>query len=132
MQDACAASPACLADGKDLTWFFHEWLNQGGILQLSGSWHYDSAAKQLHISLDQTQTQGLYRMPIEIGVTMAAPAAGNGGGRGRGGNAGSAQPKIIVDKQHNELTLPMDAEPVDVKLDPNGWVTMMQATFAKK
>lgn len=136
MQDACAADSSCPADGRELSWYFREWLDKGGILQLSGSWHYDSATKQLHINVDQTQTQGLYRMPIEIGVTMAAPTAtppagGGRGGTGRPGAAG-AIPRMVVDKQHNEFTLSIPTEPLDVKLDPNSWVTMMQATLVKK
>ncbi|MGH7584377.1 MAG: M1 family metallopeptidase, partial [Gemmatimonadales bacterium] len=91
MQDACAANPDCPADGRDLTWYFPEWLDRGGILQLDGSWHYDSTAKVLHVTLDQTQTQGLYRMPIEIGVTMPAEPAPGGGGRGGRGGAGAGR-----------------------------------------
>jgi hypothetical protein len=162
MQDACAANPACPDDGKDLGWYFPEWLNRGGILQVSGSWHYDSTAKTLHLALDQTQTQGLFRMPIEIGVTMppappaAADAAGaRGAGRGAGGGAaggraaggrgagggraaggaGQGAPgplTVVVDKQHNEFTFPLATAPADVTLDPNGWVSMMQATFVKQ
>jgi hypothetical protein len=155
MQDACAASPDCPEDGKDLSWYFPQWLNRGGILQLNGSWHYDSAAKELHITLDQTQTQGLFRMPIEVGVSAATAAAGAsnagasraggrgtggaGAGGGRGGRGGAGAPagpgvplRIVVDKQHNEFTFPMPSEPADVILDPNHWVSMMQATFVRK
>ncbi len=114
MQDACAANPDCPADGRDLTWFFPQWLDRGGMLQLNGSWHYDATAKVLHVTLDQTQTQGLYRMPIAIGVGTSAPAL-----------------RVVVDKQHNDFTFPMAAAPADVTLDPDSWVTMMQATFVK-
>jgi hypothetical protein len=163
MQDACTANAACPADGRDLSWYFPEWLDRGGILQLNGSWHYDSVAKELHVTLDQTQTQGLYRMPIDIGVTLAtvtpangapgsAGAAGtgargggrgatgaggrgaaSGGGRGGAGAGNQAGPlRVVVDKQHNEFTFPMAAEPADVRLDPDSWVTMMQATLVKQ
>ena len=117
-------SPGCPADGRDLSWYFPQWLNRGGILQLNGSWHYDSSAKELHVTLDQTQTQGLYRMPIEIGVTPGAATPvleraqpvprGGGGGRGASGAGGgqSAPLRVVVDKQHNEFTFPMATEPV--------------------
>ena len=62
MEDACAAAgDRCPADGRDLTWFFRELLNRGGALQVTGSWRYDAAAKQVEVTLDQTQTTGLYR-----------------------------------------------------------------------
>ena len=114
MQDACAAASDCVAANRDLAWFFRQWLNQGGLLQLNGAWHYDATAKQLRVTIDQTQMQGLYRMPIEI-------VAGNG-----------VPVRVVVDKQHHEFSLPMETEPADVKLDPNSWVTMMQATFVKR
>jgi len=139
MQDACVANPACPAEGRDLSWYFPQWLNRGGALHVEGWWHYDSLARVLHVTLDQTQTQGLYRMPIEIGVTAggAAPgSAGAGGAAGRGANGAGVGPaaplRVVIDKQHNEFTFPMATEPVDVRLDPDSWVTMMQATLVKK
>ena len=73
MQDACIASEDCPDEGKALAWFFDQWLHRGGILQVTGSWSYDAAAKQLRVSIDQTQKQGLFRMPIEIGITLPPP-----------------------------------------------------------
>jgi aminopeptidase N len=134
MQDACAAGENCPQEGRDLRWFFDEWLNRGGILQVSGSWHYDDAAKQLHIRLDQTQTVGLYRMPIEIGVSLPPPPPAPAGSR-RGGGAPDVPPpppKIMIDQRHNELVLPLEAAPLDVRLDPNSWVTMMQGTLIRQ
>jgi hypothetical protein len=76
MEDACRATTDCPAEARDLGWFFHEWLNRGGILKLEGTWRYDAAAKTVVVSLDQTQTTGVYRMPIEIVVTTAPAAPG--------------------------------------------------------
>jgi hypothetical protein len=82
-------------------------------------------------------------MPIEIGVTPGSATQGSagavgatGGGAGRGGNGtGGGQAallRVVVDKQHNEFTFPMATEPSDVRLDPESWVTMMQAKLVKK
>ena len=38
----------------------------------------------------------------------------------------------MVDKQHNEFVIPMQSAPLDVKLDPNSWVTMMQGALIRK
>ena len=35
------------AGGQDLGWFFAEWLTRSGVPQVSGSWRYDAAAKQI-------------------------------------------------------------------------------------
>jgi aminopeptidase N len=126
-EDACFASGSCPKENQDLSWFFHEWLNRGGVMKLQGSWHYDEAAKTLQIALDQTQTQGLYRMPIEITITLPAKA---GAGAGRSAAAPVVQTtKIVVEQQHNVLNVPLENSPLDVQIDPNVWVPMMQATF---
>jgi len=39
---------------------------------------------------------------------------------------------ILVDKQENSLTIPLDTAPTDVQLDPDLWVPLMQATFEAK
>lgn len=133
MEDACFATSGCPRDDWDLSWFFHEWLNRGGIMKVEGSWHYDAAAKQLQVTLNQTQTQGLYRIPIEIGIQLppgSEPAAGNPMRRPQGPEV--LDKTIMVDKRENSLTIPLDAAPTDVQLDPNLWVPLMQATFEAK
>ncbi len=90
-------------------------------MKLDGGWRYDSTAKQLQITLDQTQSQGLYRMPIEIGIAVQ-----------RQGAPAMQMAKIVVEQQHNLLNVPLDTAPTDVQLDPNLWVPMMQATFSRR
>jgi aminopeptidase N len=147
MEDACRAGGDCPTEARDLSWFFHEWLNRGGILKLDGSWHYDAAAKQVVVTLDQMQTNGLYRMPLEIAVTApaAAPAASapaatppmsaprqGGAGRQGGGAPAPAPTRVWIDQAHTTITIPVGGEPTAVELDPHTWVTMMQATFKKQ
>ena len=53
----------------DLSWFFQQWLYQGGKLEYRGRWSYDREQKQLELELDQVQTDGTsFRMPVEIGI----------------------------------------------------------------
>jgi aminopeptidase N len=135
MEDACHASGDCAAQNEDLSWFFREWLNRGGILDLRGNWHYDAQTKQLQVVLDQAQTQGLYRMPIEIGITVPFSVASQSEAAGRRvGQTPTLQTRIatmLIDKQHNVLTTAVDTEPSDVQVDPNLWVPMMQVAFEK-
>ena len=110
------------ASGKDLEWLFRELLTRGGALQVKGSWRYDAAAKQVEVTLDQTQSTDVYRMPIEIAIAPVAAAAG------------PAAPSIQtadLRERHQVFTFASDREPATVLLDPNAWA-VMQATFEKK
>ena len=119
MEEACqGAGDKCPAEGRDLAWLFQQLLNRGGALQLKGSWRYDAAAKQVEVTVDQTQASGVYQMPIEVAI---AP----------GGDAPPAVHVMRLTRQHEVFTFPSAAEPVSVSLDPNAWV-MMQASFEKK
>lgn len=129
MQDACIDAGNCPDEDRDLSWFFHEWLNRGGVLQVTGGWRYDAAAKQLVITLDQTQTTGLYRMPIEVGITLPPPVAR--GGR-RSPTPAVRTARVVVNQRHNTLTIPLDTPPAGVELDPQSWVTLMEATFGPR
>jgi aminopeptidase N len=129
-EEACAAAATrCPTDGKDLSWLFTQLLNRGGALQVQATWSYDAAAKQVQVTLDQTQTTGLYRMPIELLVTTTAPAA-----TGRAG--GAPQPSrtthvMPLTQQRQSFSFPSDTEPASVVLDPSAWV-VMRATLEKR
>jgi aminopeptidase N len=134
MEEACqGAGDRCPADGKDLSWLFSQLLNRGGALQVQGTWSYDASGKQVQIALEQAQTTGLYRMPIEIRITTSAPAPA-----GRGGAGAPAAPVLTrsmhvvqLTQQRQTFSLPSGVEPSTVELDPDAWA-MMQATFVKK
>lgn len=140
-EEACAsAGEQCPAAGKDLTWLFHELLNRGGVLQVRGTWRYDSAAKALEVTLEQTQASGLYQMPIEAMVTtMESPQVGGRGGRGAAAGVSPQRGPVPVQhtftmelqQQHQVFTFPIEHEPVGFVLDPQAWV-MMQATVMKQ
>jgi len=70
MQDARYATGNCPPDHRDLSWFFHGWLNRGGFMHVTGGWHYDPQTNQLQVTLDQKGNQELYYMPIQIGITL--------------------------------------------------------------
>lgn len=133
MEGACkAAGERCPADGHDLSWLFTQLLNRGGALQVTGMWSYDAAAKQVQITLEQTQTTGLYRMPIEVRISSLAPAAA-----GRAG-AAPAPPQtnrvshtVQLTQKSQTFSLPSDVEPQNVELDPEAWV-FMKASFTKR
>ncbi len=130
MEDACAAAADCPTYGKDLSWFFPQWLHRGGVMKVDGSWHYDATSKQLQITLDQTPNGGqLYTMPFQIGIEM--PPAATPVGRG----PELTKPPLTlmwVRGAHNTLSIPLESAPVNVTLDPESWVTMVESTFVAR
>jgi aminopeptidase N len=104
--------------GKNLSWFFHEWLNEGGTLKVAGHWHYDARARQLLVDLDQTQKDPLFRMPIPLGITAK-------------GQLGVQLEPLDVRNRKNRFSIPLSVPPVSVALDPNESV-LMQQTFRQR
>jgi aminopeptidase N len=112
MEGACrSAGDRCPADGRDLTWLFSQLLNRGGALQVQGTWSYDAAAKQVQIALEQTQTTGLYKMPIEVRVTTSAQTP-----------RVTQVVQLTQQSQTFSVTIPAGAEVTAVELDPDAWV----------
>ncbi len=99
------------ASGQDLTWFFEQWLYRGGYLEVEGVWQYDSRERVLAIELDQVQDGALFRMPMEIGITLA-------------GERHTRIERVEIRDRQNEFRIPFDREPTDVVLDPRTWVLM--------
>ena len=132
MEDACRLSHECPANGEDLSWFFGEWLNRGGVLQLKGTWHYDTEKHQLRVTLDQTQAQGLYRMPVEVSVSLPALATTAESSSPVTSPGARETATVLLEAQHTVATFPLSAAPVEVQLDPNTWIPLMQGTFQEQ
>ena len=56
------------ASGKSLDWFFAQWLTRPGIPRIEGSWRYDAAARQVEVTVTQTQTADPYRLTVDVGI----------------------------------------------------------------
>jgi aminopeptidase N len=102
--------------GLQLASFFDQWLKRPGMPSVQGSWRYDAAAKQVRIEVAQTQQGEPYRLPLEIGIVSA-----------------SGQLRIErfeLASASGQWSFAVDAEPGDVRLDPNTWV-LMQSEFVR-
>jgi hypothetical protein len=112
MEGACrSAGDRCPADGRDLTWLFSQLLHRGSALQVQGTWSYDATAKQVLITLEQTQTTGLYKMPIEVRVTTSAQTP-----------RVTQVVQLTQQSQTFSIAIPANAEVNAVELDPDAWV----------
>ena len=102
--------------GRDLSWFFDQWLTRAGHPVLSGSWRYDEAAKRVIIEL--AQAGDVYRLPLDIGVTSE-------------GSAPMRVEQVELTQRQQTFSLAADKAPASVKLDPGTWV-LMEATFGPR
>ena len=97
--------------GKDLGWFFEQWLNRPGSPVVKGSWRYDPTTKLIVVELSQTQAGDAYKLPVDIGFSGRVE-------------------KLRMTGKQQRFEVHADAEPADVMLDPNT-TTLMHATFVK-
>lgn len=106
------------ASGRELGWFFEQWLYKPGQLKLAGQWTYNARAGQVRIVLDQVQGDGsLFTMPLEVAIQIK-------------GQAAPVLHQVQVDARNNVFTIDVSAEPAEVQLDPNRWV-LMETTFGR-
>ena len=91
--------------GQDLSWFFTQWLNRAGVPSIEGSWRYDAVAKQVIVTVRQSQAADPYRFSLGVGVVQTV----------------SAVPRIQqmqVTGRETTINIPADVEPASVVLNP--------------
>jgi aminopeptidase N len=95
--------------GRDLSWFFEQWVYSPGHPVFRVSYEFDAAAGRATIVLEQTQSADwpTFRLPLELEITTAR---------------GSVRHRVEVTGRRTETSVQLDAAPVTVALDPDGWV----------
>lgn len=129
MEDACRPDPACGPEGLDLGWFFDQWLRRGGAPEVEARWRYDAVAKAVQISVSQNQSQGIYRLPVEV-LIKTQPADTAEPGRG-GKSPTEKRVRVVIDGKSSTFAIPVDAAPVDVKIDPDTWLPLLKSNFTQ-
>ena len=109
-----------LASGLDLEMFAEHWLYDGGNPYLSGWWEYDPTSRTVSLEINQVQqVGGLFDFPLEVGIYFE----------------GERRPRVIetvsVTNRFHRFVVPVNEEPVDVRLDPDTWV-LFQADFGRR
>jgi aminopeptidase N len=105
--------------GRELRWFFDQWLTRSGVPQLSGSWRWDAAARQAVVTVRQTQPADPYRFALGIGVSAAAGAP-------------PAIRQVQVTARESTFMIPSEAEPASVVLDPGVWLLAEFGSFQRE
>ena len=93
--------------GQRLDWFFKQWIYEPGYPIYDAAWHWDGGAKELRLSVKQTQAQTVFRMPIEVEFKFEK----------------SAKREVIqVNERAQPFTFKLEAKPLSVAFDPDEWV----------
>jgi aminopeptidase N len=92
-----------LAAGRDLRWFFEQWLRRTGAPQVTAAWSWDQENTRVVIRV--TQTQPAFLLPLDVSLV---------------GETGARSERIFVERASQEFSLPADARPLSVELDPAG------------
>lgn len=111
------------ASGQDLTWFFKQWVYQGGFPKVSIRQTYSPAKKRLTFTITQTQkidsiTPSVFILPLDVEIKTAK---------------GTKTEKIKIDKRTQVITVPTDGKPTKVTFDKDEKVPikMLKVTMAK-
>jgi aminopeptidase N len=105
--------------GKDLRWFFTQWLTRSGVPALTGEWRYDATQKQVVIEVKQTQPGEPYRLPLEFGLALPGAAA-------------PRIERVELTSAEGRFTFSTGVAPSDVSIDPDTWVLMEPPAFERK
>jgi aminopeptidase N len=98
--------------GKDLKWFFDQWVHKAGHPELKVRWHFEDADESVRVQIQQTQTLDeqtpLFRLPTTLEITE---------------NVGKTRiVPIVIDGAAHEFVIPAAARPKMVQIDPLGWL----------
>jgi aminopeptidase N len=97
------------ASGKDLQWFFQQWVYEPGYpqLQVSRQWDADSSVVVMKVAQVQPSSWPAFRAP----VTLAFSTPG-----------GVVRRSGWLEGRQTTLRFKLPTEPTSVTLDPDGWL----------
>ncbi len=113
------------ATGRNMRGFFDQWIFRGGHPEVEVSASWDAQRKAVTVTIDQKQTvdneQPAYRFEVDLGLCGDVPSnlAANAG---PGPLAGERRIRVVVERAHETVTIPLDFEPKLVRFDPGAWL----------
>jgi len=111
--------------GRNLRAFFDQWVFRGGHPEIEVSIAWDAERSVATVTIDQKQAVDLerpaYIFDVDLGFCAEAPAA-PAGNAGPGPVADERRVRVHVERAHETITIPLDAEPRLVRFDPGAWL----------
>ncbi len=109
------------SSGQDLQWFFDQWVYGTGHPVLTVSHRYNTSAKAIEITVNQTQrsdrlTPAAFRLPMEVAI--------------QSGDVTRIE-KIEITKRTETFRIPADAAPTAITLDPNQKIGLKEVKMAR-
>jgi aminopeptidase N len=97
------------ASGKDLTWFFNQWVYKGGYPKLNVKQTYNPTSKKLTLTVSQVQkidtiTPAVFILPMEVEITTSK---------------GTKTEQIQITKRIQTFTIQLDGKPTKTQIDKN-------------
>lgn len=92
---------------QDLGWFFDQWLRRPGFPEVTASWSYDAAAREVVVSVKQQSRFGAFEFPLTVAVVDA-----------EGGLRRSSM-RMSSSGTPQDVRIPVTGQPASVVLDPD-------------
>ncbi len=97
------------ASGRELGWFFDQWLRHPGYPQLTYDWSWNTAANEVTLQVSQVQPDGWPAFRIPMAVAFATPQ-------------GEIRRDIELTTRHDTLHIRLPVRPTALHLDPDAWI----------
>ena len=99
------------ASGKDLGWFFDQWVYKAGHPELKARWRYEADDKTVRLTIEQTQKVDdltpLFRLPTSVQIVE------------------TGEPRyvpIVISSKSTEFAIPAATAPKSIRFDVPGWI----------
>jgi aminopeptidase N len=105
--------------GRDLGWFFSQWIYGAGIPAFEFGWGRVPGSDTVRVVINQVQQDcPLFRMPVELEFVFDGGA--------------TQRETVLVDQARHRFDFSLSQIPVEVRFDPDFWILCHQETYHKK
>jgi aminopeptidase N len=96
------------AGGRDLRWFFTQWLTRSGVPELGGQWRFVSARQRVEIVLRQKQKGDPYQLRLDVAIV--------------GADGATRTERVAFDGREHRIEIAVQTRPTAVIIDPDTWL----------